>query len=88
MRPDSVNTKPERGGVVACCREPPERRYSQVVRLAGEPATATSFDGLKVVTEWNGHHPLHHALKPIWHPVREWQPQTNCSQPANTRCGL
>jgi hypothetical protein len=59
--PDSVNTKPERGGVVVSVVEcHPERRYTleSFAWLESQPQP-TSFDGLKVVTlNGNGHHPL------------------------------
>lgn len=59
--PDSVNTKPERGGVVVTVVESrPERRYplDTINWLESQPHQ-TSFDGLKVVTlNGNGHHPL------------------------------
>jgi Domain of unknown function (DUF927) len=59
--PDSVNTKPERGGVVVTVIEShPDRRYplDTLTWLESQPQQ-TSFDGLKVVTlNGNGHHPL------------------------------
>jgi hypothetical protein len=59
--PDSVNTKPERGGVVVGVVEShPERRYplDTFAWLESRPQQ-TSFDKLKVVTlNGNGHHPL------------------------------
>ncbi|MBZ0294780.1 MAG: DUF927 domain-containing protein, partial [Anaerolineae bacterium] len=59
--PDSVNTKPERGGVVVTVGECyPERRYplESFAWLESQPHQA-SFDGLKVVTlNGNGQHPL------------------------------
>ncbi|MDX1991996.1 MAG: DUF927 domain-containing protein [bacterium] len=59
--PDSVNTKPERGGVVVTVVERhPERRYAldTFVWLENQPQQL-NFDKLKVVTlNGNGHHPL------------------------------
>ncbi|MDX2136481.1 MAG: DUF927 domain-containing protein [Chloroflexota bacterium] len=59
--PDSVNTKPERGGVmVAVVESHPERRYplDTFAWLESQPHPP-SFDGLKVVTlNGNGQHPL------------------------------
>ncbi|NUO16962.1 MAG: hypothetical protein HUU03_11040 [Planctomycetaceae bacterium] len=59
--PDSVNTKPERGGVVVSVVEShPERRYALATFawLESEP-DQSNFDGLKVVTlNGNGQHPL------------------------------
>jgi len=59
--PDSVNTKPARGGVVVTVVESyPERRYPLTTFdwLENQPRQP-SFDGLKVVTlNGNGHHPL------------------------------
>jgi len=59
--PDSVNTKPERGGVVVSMVEShPERCYSleSFAWLENQPQQ-TSFDKLKVVTlNGNGQHPL------------------------------
>jgi hypothetical protein len=59
--PDTVNTKPERGGVVVTVVEShPERRYSldTFAWLESQPHPR-SLDGLKVVTlNGNGHHPL------------------------------
>jgi hypothetical protein len=59
--PDSVNTKPERGGVVVTVVEShPERRYPMetFAWLESQPQE-TRFDGLKVVTlNGNGHHSL------------------------------
>jgi hypothetical protein len=59
--PDSVNTKPERGGVVASMVEShPKRRYplDTFAWLESQPQQ-TSFDVLKVVTlNGNGQHPL------------------------------
>jgi hypothetical protein len=59
--PDSVNTKPERGGVVVTVVECyAERRYplDTFTWLESQPQQ-TSFDGLKVVTlNGNGHHSL------------------------------
>ncbi len=59
--PDSVNTKPERGGVVVTVVEShPDRRYplATFAWLESQPQQ-TSFVGLKVVTlNGNGHYPL------------------------------
>jgi len=59
--PDSVNTKPERGGVMVTVVEcHPERRYplETFAWLESQPHQS-SFDGLKVVTlNGNRHHPL------------------------------
>ncbi len=59
--PDSVNTKPERGGIVVSVVEShPERKYplDTFAWLESQPH-APSFDGLKMVTlNGNGHHPL------------------------------
>jgi len=59
--PDSVNTKPERGGVVVTVVESyPKRRYplDTFAWLESQPLQ-TNLDGLKVVTlNGNGHHPL------------------------------
>lgn len=59
--PDSVNTKPERKGVmISAVESHPERRYSldMFAWLESQPQQ-TRFDGLKVVTlNGNGHHPL------------------------------
>ncbi len=59
--PDSVNTKPERGGVLVTVVEShPERRYplDTFAWLESQPQQ-TCYEGLKVVTlNGNGHHPL------------------------------
>jgi len=59
--PDSVNTKPERGGVVVTVVEShPERRYmlDTLTWLESQPRQP-NFDGLKGVTlNGNEHHPL------------------------------
>jgi hypothetical protein len=59
--PDSVNTKPERGGVVVSVVESyAERRYAldTFAWLESQPQQS-NYDGLKVVTlNGNGHHPL------------------------------
>jgi hypothetical protein len=59
--PDSVNTKPERGGVmVRVVENHPKRRYSlETFAWLESQSQQTSFDGLKVVTlNGNGQHPL------------------------------
>ncbi len=59
--PDSVNTKPARGGIVVTVVEShPDRRYplESFAWLESQPQQ-TSFDGAKVVTlNGNGHYPL------------------------------
>jgi len=59
--PDSVNTKPERGGVVVTVVESyAVRRYTlETFAWLESQSHQPSFDGLKVVTlNGNGHHPL------------------------------
>ncbi|MCB9451457.1 MAG: DUF927 domain-containing protein [Anaerolineaceae bacterium] len=59
--PDSVNTKPERGGVVVTVIEShPERCYPlETFDWLESQSQKSSYDGLKVVTlNGNGHHPL------------------------------
>jgi hypothetical protein len=59
--PDSVNTKPERGGVmVSIVESRPERRYplDSFIWLESQPHQS-NLDGLKVMTlNGNGHYPL------------------------------
>lgn len=59
--PDSVNTKPERGGVVVSIVESHSERRYPLANFAWleSQSQQTSFDGLKVVTlNETGHHPL------------------------------
>ena len=83
--PDTVNTKPERGGVVAVITEfHPDRRYplSAFEWLAVKPGRSNGNNADRIIWQWTCAAAASHAGLSVARRV-EWQPQ-----PGAVRCGV